>query len=301
MIAYNEPFYKNPALLYLFSLDSEVTRRNSHYTLNRLCKILDPESDYNSFDWSSLNYQIVLTLRKKLVDDNFNKGSINTYISVIKGVCRECYSLGLMTYEANNKIQCIKRIKNQRFPSGRSLTPKEISNIIDKCFQQKTTTGIRNAAIVAIAYGAGLRALEIAGLKLNQLQNNGIRIVGKGNKERFNPLNPKTIDLLNPWLDIHPRTSEYMFLFLKKCGTPTNRKLSPMGVSDTFKRLRNSINHKSFTSHDLRRSYATNLLGSGVDVITVQKLMGHTNLETTLRYDYRGDEAKEAAIKRLPI
>jgi len=137
-------------------------------------------------------------------------------------------------------------------------------------------------AALSVAYGAGLRAMEVVALKITDIDSQRMLIrieQGKGGKDRFAMLSPKLLELLRDWYRIaRPR----MFFF------PGQDKIGPM----TPRQL-NRICHlaadlaglpKWVAPHTLRHSFATHLLEQNIDVRVIQVLLGHAKLDTTARY-----------------
>lgn len=137
-------------------------------------------------------------------------------------------------------------------------------------------------AALSVAYGAGLRAMEVVALKITDIDSQRMLIrieQGKGRRDRFAMLSPRLLELLRDWYRIaRPR----MFFF------PGQDKIGPM----TPRQL-NRICHlaadlaglpKWVAPHTLRHSFATHLLEQNIDVRVIQVLLGHAKLDTTARY-----------------
>lgn len=147
-------------------------------------------------------------------------------------------------------------------------------------------------AVMTMAY-AGLRISELIDLKLSDvdLVNKTMKVTGKGDKQRIVPISDTLHEILKDYLaNLHPRNSEYFFA-TKKTG-----RLSAQYVN---KIIRESVKKagitKKVSAHTLRHSFASHLIKSKVDVATLQRLLGHTNVRTTSVYlhtDY--DQLKEA-------
>jgi integrase/recombinase XerD len=158
----------------------------------------------------------------------------------------------------------------------RVLSPEEVLRLLEAAPNPKYK------AALSVAYGAGLRAMEVAALKVSDIdsQRMVIRVEqGKGAKDRFAMLSPQLLDLLRDWYRIaRPR----IFLF------PGRDKIGPM----TARQL-NRICHitaelaglpRWVSPHTLRHSFATHLLEQNIDVRVIQVLLGHAKIETTARY-----------------
>ncbi|MBU2871964.1 tyrosine-type recombinase/integrase [Colwellia sp. E2M01] len=298
----NKKIYKNPAENYIFSLDSPVNAQNTALALNRLCNKLQKNSNYLSFDWSKLSYSALIKLKHDLQNDDYSAGTINTYLSIFKSVALDAWRLKLIATDDYLHIKDIKRVKGSRVATGRALTPKEINNIVKRCLNLKTMAGCRNAAIIAITYGAGLRVSELASIKKENINNDVLVVIGKGNKQRIIPLPAFVLKHVKRWLKSRLAFDcEYVFLRVQKGDHIINERIAKKGYSDIFSKIAKYSKQEHFTPHDLRRSYATNLLECNVDLFTVQSLLGHSSPDTTKIYDLRGEKTKAEAVKLLPF
>jgi integrase/recombinase XerD len=145
--------------------------------------------------------------------------------------------------------------------------------------------------LLALGYGAGLRAGEVVRLRVGDIDSaqNVIRIVqAKGRKDRHVMLSPETLDLLRQWWKVRPTRydtgvpQEQRWLFPgRKPGKPmTTRQLNRL-----FHETADAAGiKKAVTLHALRHSFATHLLERGTDIRIIQALLGHDKLDTTARY-----------------
>lgn len=142
----------------------------------------------------------------------------------------------------------------------------------------------RDAAVLTLLYGSGLRISEALSLKRNDMRANSdaITVTGKGNKTRMVPVLPQVAKAIADYvalcpLDLPPNSS----LFVGAQGRP----LSPRIVQLTMARLRGALGlPENATPHALRHSFATHLLARGGDLRAIQELLGHASLSTTQIY-----------------
>jgi integrase/recombinase XerC len=144
----------------------------------------------------------------------------------------------------------------------------------------------RDAAVLALLYGSGLRISEALGLKRGDLPRSAatdaITVTGKGNKQRMVPVLPQVAQLIADYITICPYDLPIDGpLFIGARGRP----LSPRIVQLVMERLRGSLGlPDSATPHALRHSFATHLLARGGDLRAIQELLGHASLSTTQIY-----------------
>ena len=144
----------------------------------------------------------------------------------------------------------------------------------------------RDAAVLALLYGSGLRIAEALSLKRRDVPAPGagdvIIVTGKGNKARMVPVLPQVLKLIADYLSLcpyNPGPDEPLFVGAK--GGP----LSPRIIQLTMERLRGALGlPDTATPHALRHSFATHLLARGGDLRAIQELLGHASLSTTQIY-----------------
>ncbi len=167
-----------------------------------------------------------------------------------------------------------------------TLTPEEIGRLL------AAPTGgdaraLRDRALLELFYSSGLRASELAGLTLQQvnLEQGFLRVFGKGSKERVVPIGGRAADALTTYLAsgrpqlVKAKTGSQ--LFLNPRGTALSRVALWMIVKKNAQRAGITKNVKS---HGLRHSFATHLLSGGADLRAIQEMLGHASISTTQIY-----------------
>lgn len=172
----------------------------------------------------------------------------------------------------------------------KTLSVSDIDILLD--IDLKTIFDYRNKAMLELMYGAGLRISELISLTINDIDmtNCVIRIMGKGSKEREIPLGEYSIYYLRLYLD---RRSDLQKgkncdrLFLNNHGLGMTRQ-------GFFKNLKQLLKEKGLnpdvSPHTLRHSFATHLLNSGVDLRSIQEMLGHSDISTTKIYTHVSNE-----------
>lgn len=143
----------------------------------------------------------------------------------------------------------------------------------------------RNAAVLTLLYGCGLRigeALALDGANLRDPSQRSLSVIGKGGKTRLVPLLPVVFEAIESYRDLCPyELAPGTALFRGARGGP----LQPAVLQRDMRRLRSALDlPETATPHALRHSFATHLLGSGGDLRTIQELLGHASLSTTQVY-----------------
>lgn len=148
--------------------------------------------------------------------------------------------------------------------------------------------GQRNMTIIETLYGCGLRVTELISLRLSDLyfEEGFMSIVGKGEKQRFVPLNEHTQRLIEVYMNDVRRLGEIAngfedILFLNRRGKQLTRAM----IFTIVKRLAKDANlKKQISPHTFRHSYATHLLENGADLRAIQQILGHESITTTEIY-----------------
>jgi integrase len=253
-----------------------------------------------------VRYQHSQAIRAKLRELYPSAATANRHLYALKGVLKEAWRLGYMSAEDYQRAVDIKRIDGEKAASaerGRALRGGELAALIGVC-SDDTARGARDAAIIAVAYGAGLRRAEIAGLDLADYDGDKCQIViraGKGNKERVIPMNEGVCAAINDWLELRGPWAGPIFTKVYKGGHVSTEGLTAQTIYDMMAERADQAGVKHFSPHDMRRSFAGDLLDAGADLVTVQKLMGHSDPRTTSGYDRRDGKNKRAAIDKLHV
>ncbi len=168
-----------------------------------------------------------------------------------------------------------------------TLTTNQIDKIIKRASLNRTN-GLRNETIIEILYSCGLRVSELINLKISDLFLNEslIKILGKGNKERFVPISEIGTNLILKYIDSARNLSQIQkgyedTLFINNRGKKLTRVMIYIILENAAKEV--GIKNK-ISPHILRHSFATHLIENGANIISIQKMMGHENIVTTEKY-----------------
>ena len=166
------------------------------------------------------------------------------------------------------------------------LSTDEIDKIISCAFSKKF--GLRNQTIIEIMYSCGLRVSEVTEMKISNIffDESLIKILGKGNKERFIPLSRTAKKLLYNYITYNRKNlsqdkQSIDIVFLNNRGKKLTRVMVYNIINDAA--LEAKIK-KKISPHTLRHSFATHLIENGASIISIQKMMGHENIVTTEKY-----------------
>jgi integrase/recombinase XerD len=180
------------------------------------------------------------------------------------------------------------------------LTEDEIKNLIDS-INLNQDFGQRNKTIIEILYGTGIRVSELVNLKLSNIffKEKIIKVIGKGNKERFVPLGEIAAKEIKIYINnrnelkIDSKSSD--ILFLNRYGRGLTRSMIFKIISDASKRIGLD---KKISPHTLRHSFATHLIKNGADLRSIQLILGHESITTTEIYTHLDVFHLEEVLKK---
>ncbi len=240
------------------------------------------------------------TSKESIVPANSDKKIINEYLSTLykknskSSISRKISTLrSFFTFLLKKRVITKNPAKFIETPKSQTKLPvflsvDEIFKLVDVKEQgkEKKPLRLRDKAILELLYSSGLRVSELGEAKLNDLSisESVIKVLGKGNKERIVPIGSKAVEALENYLNIreqlNPKSDQ---IFLNSKGNAiTTRSIARIVKKYS---LLSGI-PKNVSPHVLRHTFATHLLGSGADLRSIQKMLGHSNLSTTQRYTH---------------
>ena len=190
-------------------------------------------------------------------------------------------------------INPMDMISNPKIPKKlpKVLSEEEIFKLLD--IELKSDFDYRNKAMIELMYSSGLRVSELINLNVNDvdLDNDLVRVFGKGSKERIIPINDYAASSLKTYLLNHRRElfkhGENNYLFLNNHGN----KMTRQGFFKILKKLAVEKGIETdFSPHTLRHSFASHLLKYGADLRSIQELLGHSDISSTQIYTHISNE-----------
>jgi len=298
------PLEQNPAMVYLASL-SEGSRRAIFHALATIAELLTG-GERNAFelDWSALRYQHSAAVRAQLIT-RYRPATVNKMLSALRQVLRHAWKLGLMSAEDFHRARDVANVPGEALPAGRDLGPGEIAALIAVCEDDPTPAGARDAAIVALMYATGLRRASVVKLNLTDYDaaTGALRVrEAKRHKEYLTHVAQDGAQrAVADWLVVRGDLPGALFWPINKGGRMLPRRMSAQAIYNLLEKRAREAGVTHFSPHDLRRTLAGDLLDAGADIVTVQKLLGHSSVETTARYDRRPEEVKRKAANLIHV
>lgn len=194
-------------------------------------------------------------------------------------------------------------VADLEYPKLRKSLPKYLT--MDQCSALlQAVSGPnekRDYAILMLFLNCGIRRSELVGLNLSDVYEDRIRVVGKGNKERFVYFGSSCRKAIDAYLPIRNKQvlTDNRALF----GSRDNNRISVTAVHRLVKKalLQAGLDSTQFSAHKLRHTAATMMLSGGVDVKTVQEVLGHENLNTTQIYTHIENTELKIAAQANPL
>lgn len=293
----------NPAQAYLLSLSSARSRQTMTSFLNIVARILGA-GDLMDCNWAALRRHHVLALTEMLRDAGLAVATVNTYLSAIRGVAMEAWMLKQIGVEDYQHIRAVRSVRGSALPRGRALSREEIRGLFAVCEADRSSKGLRDAALLAVLLGCGLRRSEAVALSYEDIipGERALKVLGKGNKQRLAYVPAGTWQRLMLWTDqIRGEQPGPLFTRIRRHDCLTDDRLTDQAVYHILQVRQQEAGLEKCAPHDLRRTFATAMLDNGEDLITVKDAMGHASVTTTQKYDRRGEKKLRRARDKLDL
>ena len=221
--------------------------------------------------------------------------TIGRKLAAVRSLCAFLCREGVL---AANPARSIRNPRTrQELPAFLSET--EVDALLR--FDDASDDGHLDRALLEVLYATGLRASELCGLEVGDVDLDGrtVRTVGKGDRERIVPFGEPAAEALRAWLAVRHRRVRDAAAEPAMFVTDRGARLRTPGLRRRLRdRLDASAVSKRVTPHALRHSFATHLLNAGADLRAIQELLGHTSLATTQRYTHLSTARLKAVYER---
>lgn len=293
----------SPAAVYVAGL-AEGSRRAQKQALKRIAGFLG-NGDADEVAWERLMPADVDGIRAWLLGGRkpAAPATVNRVLSALRGTLRAAWRAGLMDAAAYQAACDVPGVKGTRLPRGRAIAAEEWRRVFCEIGHEASPMCERDAALVALAYAGGLRRAELVALDLSDYDRDSgrLRVLGKGDRERAVFVGNGARDALHAWLRVRGPAAGPLLLPVDRHGRIGTRRLTEQTIYDRLRHLAARAGVATFSPHDCRRSLAGDLLDAGVDLPTVQSVLGHASPATTARYDRRGERAVREAATRVHV
>ena len=245
-----------------------------------------------------------------LSQEGMNSRSIARKISAIK----QCYKFLISDQQREDNPATLIEPPKTQTTLPEYLSVQEVDLVLDIASADQSEKGKRLYALLEILYATGMRVSELVSLKLSDLRYQGAEqselesfmiIEGKGAKERLVPLNQRAIDAIAEYLphrrhfisDKHQKI--WLFPSTSKAGHLTRQRLNQLLHELS---IPTGIERTRLSPHKIRHAFASHLLAGGMDLRTLQELLGHQDISTTQIYTHiLNERVKEMVFERHPL
>lgn len=260
-----------------------LEKRYSPHTITSYRRDID---DFYSFYLKTKSSENVLKADKKVIrnfivelsENKISKRSINRKISSLRSFYLFLLRLGEIEISPLETITSLKFYAEKQIPMSQEEMELLQNNVMDK------VENVLDRCIIEVLYQTGIRKAELCGLIFENvnLEVQQLKILGKGNKERYIPISEDLANLLKNYLQIRkPKEEVKSYFFVNKLG----KKLTEKFVYVVVNKYLSLVTSKEKTSpHILRHSFATHVLDNGAEISKVKKILGHSSLASTQVY-----------------
>jgi len=261
----------------------QFEKRYSPHTITSYRKDLEDFSHFYlkteaSDDISKADKKVIRNFIVELSENNISKRSINRKLSSLRSFYLFLLKVGEIKVSPTESISSLKFYAEKQIPiSQDEMQLLNDSVLADPC-------DILGKCIIEVLYQTGMRKAELCGLMFEHvnIEGNELKVIGKGNKERFIPISGDLSDLLKSYLEIRkPDTEHKAYFFINKKGKKLNEKFVYVVVN---KYLSLVTTKEKRSPHILRHSFATHVLDNGAEISKVKKILGHSSLASTQVY-----------------
>lgn len=261
----------------------QFEKRYSPHTITSYRRDLD---DFYSFYLKTESSENLLNADKKVIrnfivelsENGISKRTVNRKLSTLRSFYLFLLKLGEIKVSPVETVSSLKFYPEKQIP----LSQDEMGVLQNEIFSE--VEDLLEKSIVEILYQTGIRKSELCGLIFESvnLEENELKILGKGNKERYIPISESLSSLLKDYLKIRKPQEEFKYyFFINKKG----KKLTEKFVYVVVNKYLSLVTSKQKRSpHILRHSFATHVLDNGAEISKVKKILGHSSLASTQVY-----------------
>jgi len=277
-------------------IEKEVLKLSDENLSKPISKLLQKEKDKReSFELKTVDKWIIRQYLSCLYNQSKKNKTIMRKISSLRSFFKFSMKNGYVSTNPMEDIQSPKREKTL----PKALTYDEVQNFFNGP-DIVTYLGLRDRTIMELFYSSGLRIFELVSLNRNDidLANMTVNVMGKGKKQRIVPLTENVVKWIKTYLEspfrfenskTHKKQKDLNAIFLNKWG----ERITVRSIDRLFKiYLMKTGLSSDITPHTIRHTIATHLLENGMDLKTIQVILGHSSLSTTTIYTHVSSKLK---------
>jgi len=233
--------------------------------------------------WHKISVVGVDRIRNGL-KEKYHPVTANRCLTALRRVLKEEWRAGRLSHEQFERLVDFAPIRGDSLP-GKAARKTEVERLLDACEHDRSPAGVRDAAIIAVLYAAGLRRAETSALTMDDfLQEGEIAVLTKGGG-----ITVATLGAAAPWVDrwlaVRGREPGPLFLQIRATGKIAQRPLGPSAINAVVGKRAKEAGIDHVSAHMLRRGFATELLRRGYDHLLVARALRHKDMRSVQRYD----------------
>lgn len=252
--------------------------------------------------WHTLTSDDLASL-KSTWEDQIVESTISLYMHALRGMARACLTHRLMSSDQYVLLRTVRvpRAKNE-VGRGRAIVDKYRLALMKNCMDDERIQGVRDAALIALLFGSGIRRAEAASLADEKIdtEEGEIQVVAKGKKRVVRYLAAWAIPYVCAWRDVRQANNFHkgdFFNRIYKGGRLCEKGLTGRGIYKILEQRSIKANLPFLVKpHDARRTLATQMIEEHGELVA-QKVLGHSSLSTTKIYDKRADNVIKTIFK----
>ena len=215
---------------------------------------------------------------------NLSSSTVLRQIATIKSFYKYLIKYKMIRYNIAIDIDTPKKQKR----SPKYLTVKEITKLINVIDKMNVRYPERDKAILVMFLGTGVRLSELVNTKKSDIKDGMLRVVGKGDKERFVPLSDNVKKAIKEYSRVRENIDcDTLFI------TERDTKFNITAMTHLVKKYLTRAGLKEYSTHKLRHTAATEWYENHTDIKKIQELLGHESIETTLKYTHGNKDLKD--------
>lgn len=259
-----------------------------------------------SAPWLDMGFEELDQARDVMLRRGKQASSVNTCMAVVKGFYKAAHKARLVDAARLESVREIDRVKEEGDDVRRVLTDDEFRRLLAACAADQSVEGRRDHTILVVFWCTGLRVGSMSSLTVEDVTLDGIegaclRVMGKGNKRRTLPISDDAADTLRDWLVWRGRSAGPLFPACvgsgRKISLALHRTMTSNGYRHMLENRSQQAGVAAVSTHTFRRTFCTRLYDDGVADSSIQWLMMHADIATTLRYNQRQREQASAVVR----